>query len=55
MPDNCDTSPTARSFSALAVNAEMAIGTFWTFSLRFCAVTTISSTPTPFCEAAAWA
>ena|SRR5438552_9903041 len=37
------TSPTARSCRASAVKAEMAIGTCCTFSERFCAVTTISS------------
>jgi hypothetical protein len=40
-----DTSPTARSLSELAVKAEIAIGTCWTFSARFCAVTTISAIP----------
>ena len=42
---SAETSPTARSFSAAAVNAEIAIGTFCTFSERFCAVTTISWMP----------
>jgi len=43
--DSCATLCTARSRSALAVNAEIAIGTSWTFCARFCAVTTMSSMP----------
>src|SRR6185369_10226968 len=42
---SAEISPIARSLSAAAVNAEIAIGTFWTFSARFCAVTTISAMP----------
>ena len=42
--------------SASAVNAVIAIGTSWTFSLRFCAVTMTSSRPsalaTPVASAA---
>ena len=44
MLDSEDTLVTPRSCSAWAVKAEMAMGTFCTFSARFCAVTTISST-----------
>ncbi len=45
MPLNAEISATARSFSAVPPNAEIAIGTSCTFSTRFCAVTTISSMP----------
>ena len=40
-----DTSLTARSFRDSAVKADIAIGTSWTFSARFCAVTMISEMP----------
>jgi hypothetical protein len=45
--DSDATDVTARSLSAVEVNAEMAIGTSCTFSARFWAVTTISSMPPP--------